>query len=77
MPYLISALIAATGLVVLSIMLVRLGGVTRRLADTVSQRRAHFADRTRTLATRIAALRVALGERLHRPAEDSRPAPAA
>lgn len=70
-------LAGAGGVVVLLMVLVRLGGVARRLSDTVFLSRAQFADRTTVLAARIAALRVALSERRHRDADGSRPAPAA
>lgn len=77
MPYLISMLAGAGGVVVLLMVLVRLGRVARRLSDTVFLSRAQFVDRTTVLAARIAALRVALSERRHRDADGSRPTPAA
>ena len=71
-PYLISVLAVAGGVVVLLTALVRLGGPLRRLADTARQSRAHFADRTGALAARIAALRVAVNRRRHRDGDSSR-----
>jgi HAMP domain-containing protein len=76
-PYLISAVAVAAGVVVLLTALVRLGGPLRRLADTARQSRAHFADRVGALAARIAALRVAVNQRRHRDGDSSRPARAA
>lgn len=72
-PYLISALIAAAGAVVLFIVLLRLAGTARRLSSTVHGCRAHLADRVALLAGRIATLR---GE-LDRRRVGSRSAPAA
>lgn len=77
MPYLISALEVAAGVVVLLTVLVRLGGPLRRLAETARQSRAHFADRTGALAARIAALRIAVNQRRHRDGDSSHPARAA
>jgi hypothetical protein len=77
MPYLISMLAAAAGVVVLLMMLVRLGGVARRLSDALRRSRTQFAARTRVLAVQIAALRLALDERRHRNTEGPRPSPAA
>ena len=77
MPYLISVLAVAVGVVVLLTVLVRLGGPARRLADTARYSRAHFADRTGALAARIAALRVAVNRRRHRNGDHSHPARAA
>ncbi len=65
MPYLISALAAAGG-VVLVALLVRLAGSTRGLARTVRASRARLADRSGLLTARIAALRVELAQRRHR-----------
>jgi hypothetical protein len=65
-PYLISMLAVAAGVVVLLTLLVRLGGATRRMAATVNHNRAHFTDRTGLLAARIVALRLALDQRRHR-----------
>jgi hypothetical protein len=62
-PYLISMLAAAAGVVVLLTLLVRLAGPVRRLAATVHLSRAHFADRTDLLAARVAALQAALDRR--------------
>jgi hypothetical protein len=59
-PYLISALAAATGAVVLLTLLIRLRGPARRLARTARDSRARFADRSRALTARIAVLRVEL-----------------
>lgn len=77
MPYLVSVLAVAAGVVVLVMVLVRLRGPVRRLADTARQSRAHFADRTRALSARIAALRIAVRRRRHRNGDSSRPAAAA
>ncbi|MGH3671402.1 MAG: hypothetical protein ACRDSH_12320 [Pseudonocardiaceae bacterium] len=73
MPYLISALIAAAGAVVLLTVLVRLAGTARRLSSTVHGFRTHLADRTTLLNGRIATLRVELNRRR----AGSRSAPAA
>ncbi len=62
MPYLISAL-AAVGGVVLVALLVRLVGSTRGLARTARASRARLADRSGLLIARIAALRVELARR--------------
>ena len=56
MPYLISALAAAAGAVVLLMLLTRLLGPARRLAGTARLSRAGFADRSRALTARIARL---------------------
>jgi hypothetical protein len=64
--YLISGALAAACVVVLFIMLRRLAGPARRLAEAVQRSRAHLADRTGLLAARIAALRVALDRRRQR-----------
>lgn len=77
MPYLISMLMAAAGAVALITMLVRLRGSARRLADAARRSRAHVVDRSRALAARIAALRVAVNRRRHRDGDRSHPAPAA
>ena len=77
MPYLFSVLAVAAGVVVLVMVLVRLRGPVRRLADTARQSRAHFADRTKALSARIAALRIAVRRRRHRNGDSSRPAAAA
>ncbi|MBV9164066.1 MAG: hypothetical protein JO309_07965 [Pseudonocardiales bacterium] len=66
MPYLISVLAAAAGVVVLLTLLTRLAGPARRLAGTVHRSRAHWVDRTGLLAARTAALRVQLDRRRHR-----------
>ena len=66
MPYLISALAAAAGAVVLLTLLIRLLGPFRRLAEAVRISRAEFADRSRALTARIAALRAELARRRHR-----------
>ena len=77
-PYLISALAAAAGAVVLLTLLARLRGPVRRLATTARNSRARFADRSRALTARIAALRVELARRRRRRnAESSSEAPAA
>ncbi|MDQ3764960.1 MAG: hypothetical protein M3460_26645 [Actinomycetota bacterium] len=65
-PYLISVLAAAAGVVVLLVLLLGLAGPMRRLARTVRRSRTQFADRTSLLAARIAALRVELSRRRHR-----------
>jgi hypothetical protein len=77
-PYLISALVAAAGAVVLLMLLTRLLGSARRLAGTARTSRAGFADRSGALTARIAALRVELARRRHRRnAETPNGAPAA
>jgi ABC-type lipoprotein release transport system permease subunit len=76
-PYLISVVAVAAGVVVLLTVLVRLSGSARRLAATVSESRAHVAPRTRALAMRIAELRIAVNRRLHRTRSGSHPATAA
>jgi hypothetical protein len=76
-PYLVSVLAVAAGVVVLLTVVVRLGGAVRRLADTARSSRAHFADRTGALAARIAALRMAVNRRRHRDGARSDPARAA
>jgi len=76
-PYLISVLAVAAGVVVLLVVVVRLAGQTRRLADTARQCRTHFADRTGALAARIAALRIAVNRRRHRNGNSSPSAAAA
>ena len=63
MPYLISALAAAAGVVVLIALLVRLAGSTRGLARTTRTSGARLADRRGLLTARIAALRVELAQR--------------
>ena len=73
MPYLISALMAAAGAVVLLTVLLRLSGIARRSTSTVHGCRAHLADRIALLAGPIAALRVKLDRRR----AGSRSAPAA
>jgi hypothetical protein len=66
-PYLISALAVAAGSVVLLTLLrTRLLGPVRQLASTVRNSRARFADRSRALAARLAALRVELARRRRR-----------
>ncbi|MDQ3904104.1 MAG: hypothetical protein M3300_01315 [Actinomycetota bacterium] len=77
MPYLISVLVVAAGAVVLLTLLVRLGGPARRFAGTVGESRAHIADRTRALATRIRELRTALKRRRSRKGDGSHPVVAA
>ncbi|MGH3981515.1 MAG: bacteriophage holin [Pseudonocardiaceae bacterium] len=77
MPYLISALAAAVGAVVLLTLLMRLIGPARRLAGTARVSRAGLADRSGLLAARIAALRVELARRRRRNAETPSEAPAA
>jgi hypothetical protein len=76
-PYLISALAAATGVVLLSTVLVRLAGLVRRLLRTARRSRADWAERTGLLAARTAELRAALGRRHHRNEDGSPAAPAA
>ncbi|MGH3834743.1 MAG: hypothetical protein ACRDSF_03420 [Pseudonocardiaceae bacterium] len=63
MPYLISALVAGVGVVVLLTLLMRLIGTARRLAGTARISRAGLADRSDLLAARIATLRVKLAQR--------------
>jgi hypothetical protein len=65
-PYLISALAAAAGAVVLLTLLIRLLGPFRRLAEAARISRAGFADRSRALTARIAVLRTELARRRHR-----------
>jgi hypothetical protein len=65
-PYLISVLAAAAGIVVLLTLLLRLAGSARQLTGTVHRGRAHWADRTGLLVARIAALRVQLDRRRRR-----------
>lgn len=78
MPYLISALAAAVGVVVLIALLVRLAGPTRELARTARASGARLADRRGLLTARIAALRVQLAQRRRRgTAETSDGPPAA
>jgi hypothetical protein len=76
-PYLVSVLAVAAGVVVLLMVLVRLRGPVRRLADTAQQSRAHFADCAGALSARIAALRIAVRRRRRRNGDSSRPAAAA
>ncbi|HZS21119.1 MAG TPA: hypothetical protein VFA63_09030 [Pseudonocardiaceae bacterium] len=71
MLYLISVLAVAAGAVVLLTMLVRLSASARRFAETVGESRAHVAHRTRALAMRIAELRLAVNQRLHRNGDGS------
>jgi hypothetical protein len=66
MPYLISVLVAAAGVVVLCTLMMRLTGPVRRLAGTARISRAGFAERSGPLAVRIAALWVELARRRHR-----------
>lgn len=66
MPYLISALVAAAGAVVLLMLLIRLLGPARRLAEAARTSRTSFADRSRALTARIATLRGELARRRHR-----------
>jgi hypothetical protein len=76
-PYLISVLAVAAGVVVLLTVLVRLRGAARRLAETVGESRVHVARRTGALAMRIVELRIAVNRRLHRTGDGSHPAAAA
>jgi hypothetical protein len=77
-PYLISALVAAAGAVVLLTLLTRLLGPARRLAGAARISRARFADRSRALTARIAALRMELARwRRRRNAKTPSEAPAA
>jgi hypothetical protein len=71
-PYLISVLAVAAGVMVLLTLLVRLAGSARRLAGAVHRSRAHVADRTGPLAARIAALQGQLGVRSIDPAPAAR-----
>lgn len=77
MPYLVSVVAVAAGVVVLLTVLVRLSGSARRLAETVGDSRAHIAARARGLAMRIAELRIAVNQRLHRTGASSHRAAAA
>lgn len=63
MPYVLSLLTTAVGVVVLLILLVRLGRPARRLVGTVRLCRAYLADRLGLLSARIAGLKVALHRR--------------
>ncbi|MGH3774375.1 MAG: bacteriophage holin [Pseudonocardiaceae bacterium] len=63
MSYLISALAAAAGVVVLIALLMRLAGPVRGLARTARAGQSRFTDRSGLLTARIAALRVALTRR--------------
>ena len=63
MFYLISALTAAAGVVVLIALLMRLAGLARGLARTARAGQARLADRSGLLTARIAALRVELARR--------------
>jgi hypothetical protein len=76
-PYLISGLAGAAGVVVLLAVLVWLAGAARRLAGTAHRGRARWAEGTGLLAARIAALRVQLARRRHHNEGSSRGAPAA
>jgi hypothetical protein len=76
-PYLVSVVAVAAGVVVLLTVLVRLSGSARRLAETVGESRAHVVGRARPLAMRIAELRTAVNRRLHRTGGDSHRAAAA
>jgi hypothetical protein len=64
--YLISIALAAACVVALFLMLLRIAGPARQLAETAQRSRAHLADRTGLLAARVAALRVALDRRRRR-----------
>jgi hypothetical protein len=75
LPYLISVLAAAAGVVALLTLLVRLAGSARQLAGTVRRGRAHWAERTGLLTARIAALRVQLDRRRRRNGRNWRIAP--
>ncbi|HEY6424124.1 MAG TPA: hypothetical protein VIY28_12930 [Pseudonocardiaceae bacterium] len=63
MPYLVSGLAAAAGVVVLVALLARLAGSIHQAAAVVALSRAHVADRAGLLTARIAALRVQLAQR--------------
>ncbi|MGH3884779.1 MAG: bacteriophage holin [Pseudonocardiaceae bacterium] len=63
MSYLISAVAAAAGVVVLIALLMRLAGAIRGLARTAHASQARLADRSGLLAARIAALRVEIARR--------------
>lgn len=63
MSYLISALAAAAGVVVLIALLMRLAGHARGLTRTAQAGRARLADRSGLLTARIAALRVEIARR--------------
>ena len=76
MPFLISMVTAAAGIVVMLTVLLRLRGQVRRLSDTVGRRREQLVHRTEMLAARISALRTALNQR-RRSRGGSRSVPAA
>ena len=76
MPFLISMLAVAAGVVVVLTVLLKLRGRVRRLSDTVRRRRDHLAHRAALLAARITELRVALNQR-RRSGGGSRSVPAA
>jgi hypothetical protein len=62
-PYLVSGLAAAVGVVVLAALLVRLAGCARRAAEAAALTRAHITDRASLLTARVAALRVQVDQR--------------
>lgn len=63
MSYLISALMAGAGVVVLLTLLTRLIGPARRLVGTTRASQVRLADRRGLLTARITALRVELDRR--------------
>lgn len=63
MSYLISALAAAAGVVMLIVLLIRLAGPTRGLVRTARASQARLVDRSGLLTARFAALRVELAQR--------------
>ncbi|MDQ0381750.1 bacteriophage holin [Amycolatopsis thermophila] len=69
MSYLPSIVLAAVGVIVLSVVLIRTFGVLRRFKRTSSMVTASVADRTGLLKARSAGLRVAIGQR-RRPASE-------
>lgn len=77
MPYLISVLAVAAGVVMLLPVLMRLSGSVHRLVETVRESRAQVAERTSALAARVAELRVAVHQRRHRAGDGSHPGAAA
>lgn len=69
MSYLPSVVLAAVGVIVLGVVLIRTFGVLRRFKRTSSMVTASVADRTGLLKARSAGLRVAIGQR-RRPASE-------
>ncbi|HEY8373128.1 MAG TPA: bacteriophage holin [Pseudonocardiaceae bacterium] len=63
MPYLLSVLLAAVGLLVLAVLVVRVLLALRRFTAAYAQLAAKTGDETGLLRARTAALRVAMAER--------------